>query len=108
MWRKEPPTVEEVKNGARFEYGCQYWWNRTPGSQPRIIAFDYDPDREALVICDFERGFPGTDDFNPNDWGEEWAMCVPPPDGPTPDMMSPNEPPQPHSCGPGCFYHFGG
>lgn len=65
MWRKQPPTVEEV---TRYEY----WWNRSGNDgQPFILALDVDDGMIVHVDCD-------CDGFDPRHWGEQWAPCIPP------------------------------
>lgn len=68
MWRKEPPTVEDVRQH-------QYWWNKSADGQPSVLDFDLDLCSELkcppVVVCEGER-------FNPSDWGEYWAPCIPP------------------------------
>lgn len=68
MWRKEPPTIEEVKQN-------RYWWNRHyVGDQAVVLELTI---RDNQIF--WESGFDdGPDPLDPDDWGEEWTPCLPP------------------------------
>lgn len=74
-WRKEPPTVDEVKVH-------QWWWNKpASGNPPHVLQLDVDDGRIfdcAVDVC----ACTAEALFDPNDWPGEWAPCVPPGDNP--------------------------
>lgn len=66
-WRKQPPTVDEVR-------ACQWWWNRSPGVVPHVLRLDVDDGAIWYANDDPAQ-------FEPKDWGgdrAEWAPCLPP------------------------------
>lgn len=64
-WRKEPPTVDEVKVHA--------WWWRKPanGNPPHVLHLDVGADKVIYIDEELE--------LDPDDWPGEWAPAVPPP-----------------------------
>lgn len=70
-WRVAPPTVNEVRV-------CQLWWHRTRSGGatigPSIISLDANRDG-CIYVAE-----AGGDQFEPDDWGTEWAPCLPPRD----------------------------
>jgi hypothetical protein len=70
-WRAAPPTVNEVRV-------YQWWWHRTRSGGvtigPSLISLDVDRDG-CLYVAEV-----GGDQFEPDDWGTEWALCLPPMD----------------------------
>lgn len=71
-WSTTPPTIAEVRV-------CQWWWHRTRDGGamigPSVINLDIDRDGHIYVPG------PGSERFLPEDWGTEWAPCLPPVDG---------------------------
>lgn len=70
-WRKQPPTVDEVRS-------CQWWWCRAIDSAaiigPTVLRLDVDDG----VIVDADDTRDCVPPFDPEDWGSEWAPCLPP------------------------------
>jgi hypothetical protein len=71
-WRAAPPTVDEVRV-------CPLWWHRTldEGAMlgPSVISLDVEDDGVIFVAES------GGERFLPEDWGNEWAPCLPPMEG---------------------------
>jgi len=73
-WRKEPPTVEEVR-------ACPWWWHRAPSIEPHVLWLDVDEDaaREHRVVVRVPRVLGHSVALAP--WAgadAEWAPCLPP------------------------------
>lgn len=63
-WKKSPPTYADVVNHP-------HWWNRN-GSSVCIVELSADAEKRMIWCHDTNN------EFDPGDWGKEWAMCVPP------------------------------
>lgn len=70
-WRKEPPTLDEVR-------AWSWWWYRAVdgGSTIGPGVLQLDVDNGIIVDTGDKSDCPGP--FDPDDWGNEWALCLPP------------------------------
>jgi hypothetical protein len=69
MWRKEPPTIEEVKK-------CRYWWNSGQDSEPCIVEL-YISFRGELC-CGFDETLLKHIPLVLDNYYKLWAPCIPP------------------------------
>lgn len=66
IWRKQPPSVDDVR-------ACSWWWSWEPAvTAPHVLHLDVEEGQ--IVYAD------DGDMFNADLWGGMWAPCLPPPD----------------------------
>jgi hypothetical protein len=72
-WRKEPPTVDEVR-------ACAWWWVRERDGYSHVLQLDIDPGSGAIVVVDVVEATSNDcgGRFDSSDWPGEWSPCLPP------------------------------
>ena len=74
-WRKNPPTVDEVR-------ALSWWWNRTSDGDSHVVQLDIDAGSGAIIDVVEQLANDCGARFDPSDWSDYWAPCLPPPEGP--------------------------
>lgn len=71
LWRKEPPTADEVRN-------YPWWWNRMPDGTCHVIHLDVRIGSDIVIDVAEAAAHDCGGRFDHEEWPGEWAACVPP------------------------------